>query len=140
LTKENFDIDCQIDFWVDGYKDKDFKKVLAIEPGDRLVYYVKGLGFGAICVARSRVFIDWKPIGWKGDIYPCRFERRCELFLPKEKILKVKDILPKLSFVPSRLKDSKYWGVAFRGSLRPIPAEDFRVIYAEMKRRAEKDG
>lgn len=138
LSEENFEIGKKIDFSIDGYKEREFKKVLEVEPGDKFVYYVKGWGFGAICVAKTRIFIDFKRI-WKDDIYPCRFERECQLYLPKEKMLKAKEIISKLSFVSEKLKKSRYWGLAFRGSLRQIPYEDFALIEQEMKRKAEED-
>jgi len=128
--------DLEIDFWVAGYREKDLKAVLQVEPGDRLIYYVKDLkGFTAICVARSRCFIDWKPI-WPGDIYPCRFERRCELVLPPGKVLPAREIVPRLSFVPPELKNPRFWGLTFRRSLSQIPEEDFKLIETEMRRLA----
>lgn len=136
ISQEMWWTDLEIDLWVAGYCESDLKAVLQIEPGDRLVYYVKGLkGFTAICVARSRCFIDWKQI-WPGDTYPCRFERRCEVLLPPGKVLPAKDLVPRLSFISPKLRNSRFWGLAFRRNLFQIPEEDFRLIEIEMKRLA----
>ncbi len=127
---ERFELDMGNDFALDGYQEEDFERAIRVEPGDRIVYYIQGWGaFGAVCVARSRVFVEWRPI-WPDRVRPLRFERRPEIVLSREKALPVGVVLPHLSFVPGKLRLN-------REGLREIPREDFELIEQEMKKRAE---
>ena len=141
---ERFELDMANDFALDGYKEEDFERAIRVEPGDRVVYFVQGWqAFAAVCVARSRVFVDWRQI-WQDSIRPLRFERRPEIVLPKEKALPTGVVLAHLSFVPAKDKVSGGSGHIFREGLREIHREDFELIEREMRRVAktgdEKDG
>jgi hypothetical protein len=134
---ERFELDMGNDFALDGYQEQDFERAIRVEPGDRIVYYIQGWqAFGAVCVARSRVFVEWRPI-WPDKIRPLRFERRPELVLPKEKALPLGLVLPRLSFALGKPKLAHTRGPLFREGLREIPGEDFELIEQEMKKRAE---
>ena len=129
-------MDMGNDFALDGYTEEDFESAIRVAPGDRIIYYIEGWrAFAAICVARSRVFVEWRPI-WPDKVRPLRFERRPELVLPKDKALPVWAVLPRLSFVPGKPKQSHSWGPLFREGLREISTEDFELLEQEMKKQA----
>ena len=141
---ERFELDMGNDFALDGYLEEDFERAIRVEPGDKVVYYVQGWqAFGAVCVARSRVFVDWRQI-WPDSVRPLRFERRPEIVLTKEKALPAGGVLAHLSFVPAKDKVSGGTGHIFREGLREIPREDFELIERQMRRVVkagdEKDG
>ena len=143
---ERFELDMGNDFALDGYQEEDLERAIRMEAGDRIVYYIRGWeAFGVICVARSRVFVEWRPI-WPDKVRPLRFERRAELVLPREKALPVGVVLSHLSFVPGKLKQGHAWGHLFREGLREIPKVDFELIERAMRhlakgeRAGEKDG
>lgn len=143
-SPERFELDMRNDFALDGYQEEDFERAIRVEAGDRIVYCIKEWwAFGAVCVARSRVFVDWRQI-WPDSVRPLRFERHAEIVLPKSKALPVGIVLPHLSFIPAKLKLSRAWGHIFREGLREIPEADFELIEREMRRAAkapgEKDG
>ena len=134
---ERFELDMANDFALDGYQEEDLEMAIRVERGDRIVYYIQGWrAFGAVCVARCRVFLEWRPI-WPDRVRPLRFERRPELVLPKDKALPLWAVLPRLSFVPGKPKQGHAWGPLFREGLREIPREDFELIEQEMKKRTE---
>ena len=136
-SPERFEMDIGNEFALDGYQEEDLERAIRVEAGDRIIYYIRGWeAFGAVCVARSRVFVEWRPI-WPDEVRPLRFERRPEIVLPKEKALPVGAVLPHLSFVPGKLKQSHARGHLFREGLREIPREDFELIEREMKKWAE---
>jgi hypothetical protein len=143
-SPESFELDIGNEFALDGYQEEDLERAIRIEPGDRIIYYIRGWeAFGAICVARSRVFVEWRPI-WPDNVRPVRFERRPELVLPREKALPAGAVSPHLSFVPGKLRHGHAGDRLFREGLREIPREDFELIEREMRRVAkapgEKDG
>lgn len=134
-TPEKFQVDRGNDFAVEGFREREFRRVLRVEPGDRLVHYIKRLGlFGAIGEVRGRVYIAWNPI-WPDDTYPCRFEHRPLLVLPAEKMLPAEAVLPRLGFLNPHHQDPL--SRSLRCDLKEIPQEDFEIIEQEMRRRAE---
>ncbi|MEK7281459.1 MAG: hypothetical protein AAB037_03805 [Chloroflexota bacterium] len=137
ISLQNFEIDRANDFYIAGFEERHLKKVIQVEAGDRFAYYVKGKGFGLVCTILDRCYLSWKPI-WQGGIFPCRFERHCELVMPSGKFLHPRSILSQLSFVPPYLKSGNRWGLAFHSNLRLITESDFQVIEDEMRRLAPR--
>ena len=131
-----FEVDQANEFFLDGYQEDDLETAIRLEPGDRIIYYIQSWeAFGAICVARSRVFIAWRPI-WPGQVRPVRFERRPELVLPRERMLEASQVAPHLSFLRQKGRGPGRWDALLQESLREIPKKDFELLEGEMKKRA----
>ena len=141
LSPANFKIQCEIEFSIAGFGERDFKRVLQVEEGDRFVFYVRRWrSFGAIATTVSRCFLKWQPEIWRGGAYPCRFELRPELVLPRAKMLQAARVVDNLSFVPARLRDGPYWTSVLRSGLREIERQDYELIEREMRRIAGASG
>lgn len=135
-SPENFDIDRQHDFQVEGFKKRIRKTVEQVLAGDKLVIYVNRLQrIGAIITATSGFYYDDKNKIWteEDEIWPCRFKAQPELVLAEDELLDVKKLVPLLSFITPKQKATN-WGLAFQGSLRRIPEEDFNLIESEMRK------
>ena len=129
-----FQADEQHEFAVDGYREKEFERVLRVEPGDRLVYYIKRLElFAALAEARGRCYVDWSRL-WPDDTYPVRFERRPLLVLSKAQMVPARPLVARLSLTRPRGGGTPSLGQLLRCDLRPIPQSDFELIEREMRR------
>jgi predicted RNA-binding protein len=138
-SPENFEIDRKTNFPVTGYKERLRKLVGKVQPGDRLVYYLTKLHkFGAICTVTSPSYVD-RTTRWseRDELWPCRLDTKPDLVLPKDKMLHVTNLVPSLSFVTEKQRETK-WGTAFMGSLKNIPQQDFELIEREMRKRLEE--
>lgn len=132
----NFEIDRKANFPFTGYKERLKKLCSRVEVGDKLVYYItKAHAFGAICTVTSRPYINPTPHWSETDEkWPCRLNVRPELILPQDRMLDVMPLVPSLSFITQKQRQSGKWGTAFMGSLKPIPVQDFELIEREMKK------
>ena len=138
-TPKRFESDMANDFAIDGYEEEDFEAAIRVEPGDRIACYVLGWdAFAAICVARSRVFVDWRQI-WPDAVCPLRFERHAEIALPRDRALPGAALLPQLGLAGVKAKHGQRAGHALRESLREIAREDFEVIERAMRRAAGEE-
>ncbi|HEY81668.1 MAG TPA: EVE domain-containing protein [Dehalococcoidia bacterium] len=136
-TPENFEIDRQNNFAIQGFHRRIRRLVEKVKPGDKFVIYVTRLQkIGAICVATSPPYFDDKNKIWseEDEIWPYRFETHPLLTLSEEELLDVKKIVSSLSFITAKQKATN-WGLAFHQSLRTIPEEDFDLIESEMRKR-----
>jgi predicted RNA-binding protein len=135
-SPENFDIDRQNKFFTEGFKNRIRRTVEQVQPGDKFVIYINRVQrVGAIVEATSHFYYDDKNRIWieSDEIWPCRFRTQPVLVLPEDELLDVKKLVPSLSFVTPRQK-ATIWGLAFQGSLRTIPEEDFNLIESEMRK------
>jgi len=135
-SPENFEIDRQDNFSTEGFKNRIRRTVEQIQPGDKFVIYINRLQrIGAIVVATSGFYYDDRNKIWIEDdeIWPCRFKTQPELVLAEDELLDVKKVVPLLSFITPKQKTTT-WGLAFQGSLRTIPEEDFSLIESEVRK------
>ncbi|MEK7580773.1 MAG: EVE domain-containing protein [Patescibacteria group bacterium] len=103
---------------------------LAVEPGDKVVFYLTKIGkFGGTAEfttrARnesSKIFTEEKP----GEVHPWRFDVKFEKkldeadYVPSEKF---KDKLVYLKKWPA-----KYWKLGFQGNVHEIGRDDFETL------------
>lgn len=132
----NFEVSKQNGFTVEGFKERIKKLVQRVQPGDRFLYYINKLQkIGAISEATSGYYYDNKTKIWieEDEIWPCRFTVKPYLVLPEEEFVDVKKLVDKLSFITDKQREVN-WGLAFRGSLRAIPKEDYDLFESEMKK------
>lgn len=135
-SSENFEVDRQNNFTVQGFNNRIRKLVEQVKPGDKFATYISGLQrIGAICESTSGFYYDDKNKIWIEDdeMWPCRFKTRLEVVLDEEELLDVKKLVPSLSFITPKQKATR-WGLAFHQSLRIIPEEDFELIESEMRK------
>jgi len=135
-SPENFEIDRQNNFKMQGFKNRVRKTVEQVQPGDKFAIYInRSQRLGAIVMATSDPYYDDRSKVWIEDdeVWPCRFKTQPELVLSEDELLDVKKLVPLLSFITPKQK-ATIWGLAFQGSLRRIPEEDFDLIESEMRK------
>jgi len=131
----NFERDRETNFPFTGYKERIRRLCHKVEIGDKLLYYIiKIHKFGAICTFTSQSYIDRTP-HWDDpdEDWPVRLNLSPDLVLPEDKMLDVVPLVPSLSFITQKQRQSGKWGAAFMGSLKNIPQQDFEVIEAKMR-------
>lgn len=136
ISPDNFEISRSKHFAIIGYKKRIMRHCSKITHGDKLIFYICGIKkFGAICNVTSSLYIDETPYWLDPDeIWPCRIKIKPEIVLPKEKMLDILCLIPSLSFIPQKLKQSGNWGIAIRQSPRKISQSDYDLIEHEMKK------
>jgi predicted RNA-binding protein len=135
-SPENFEVDRQNNFAVEGFRDRNRRTIEQVKVGDKFAIYIRQLQrIGAIVTATSGFYYDDTDRIWTeaDEIWPCRFKTQPELVLAEDELLDVKKLVRSLSFVTAKQKATK-WGLAFQGSLRRIPEEDFNLIESEMRK------
>jgi len=135
-SPENFEIDRQINFAVQGFSNRFRKLIGQVKLGDKFVIYINRLQkIGAICEATSGLYYDNKNRIWTEDVevWPCRFKTRPGLVLNDDELLDIKKLISSLSFITPKQRATT-WGLAFHYSLRTIPKEDFELIESEMRK------
>lgn len=132
----NFERDREtINFTVQGLKDKHIKTVQKWKPGDRIIYYINKIGkFGAIAEIVSGYYRDTSKIWTEEDeLWPSRAKSKPIIVLEKDEFLDVRRYVDKLSFIKDKFSPD-HWGLAFQGSVREIPEEDYQFIESEMRK------
>lgn len=116
-------------------KDSHKRIVQGWEPGDRIVYYINKIGrFGAIAEITSGYYRDTTKIWTEEDeFWPSRAKSKPLIVLEKDEFLDVRRYIEKLSFIRDKYS-SEHWGLAFQGSVREIPEEDYKFIESEMRK------
>jgi hypothetical protein len=137
VTHERFLADQEYEFAVDGYQESEFNRALRVGPGDRFVYYIKGLElFAALAEARGRCYLDWTRL-WPDGSYPVRFERRPLLVLSRAQMVAARPLISRLSLAQERSGDSFSLSQLLRFDLREIPRADYELIEREMRHLGE---
>ena len=98
-----------------------------------MVIYVHSISrFGAIVEITSGYYhSEEKHWVEEDEKWPARADTKPIIVLEREQMLDVRKLLSQLSFIP---KSKRAWGMAFHGSIRSIPEEDFKLIESEMKK------
>ena len=112
-----------------------------MQPGDRVVYYVKGTGgFGAITRITTRyrrsLHYDSAP-RWKGEEHrwPCRVPSQPEIVLRGDRMVSAAELAPRLSFIKNKDK----WWLSLWGRPKEIAQEDYKAVEAEMNEARKKE-
>jgi len=141
LSRRNFEVNRQMGFAVNGFKERYRKLVGRVRPQDRIVFYISGIRkFGGTATVTSSSFLDKTQRIWTeaDELWPCRFKERPDFVLDQDDFVDVEKLVPHLSFITERQKKTS-WGLAFHQSLRPIAKEDFELIESEI-RKASQEG
>lgn len=135
-SPENFEIDRKKSgFTVQGLKDKHKKTVQKWKSGDRIIYYINKISkFGAIAEIISGYYRDETKIWTENDeLWPSRAKSKPIIILEKDEFMDVRKYVDKLSFIKDKFSP-EFWGLAFQGSVREIPEEDYQFIESEMRK------
>lgn len=117
-------------FTVQGVKERHRRRAERIAPGDRVCWYLVGIGgFVATATVTSPAFEDRRPI-WistgRPDPYPWRFR------IARDIVRRPKDAIPAASLAErlafTRKWPRAHWRLAFQGNLHEIGRRDFGVI------------
>src|SRR5438874_9352578 len=100
---------------VSGFRERNWKIVQRIQPGDYLLCYLVGMHrWIGVLEVTSDPFQDVTPI-WKDDVYPCRVGVKVLVGLTAETAVPIKELADRLSIF-SRHTDPRSWGVYLQRS------------------------
>jgi hypothetical protein len=126
-SPENFAATREHGFRLVGMKERRRRQAMAMEPGDRIVFYLTRVArFGASVRITSELFEDRTPV-WPGkpgrpDPYPWRFETEPEVVLDEEDWVPAGALKDELEHV--RKWPAEHWTLAFQGQVRMISSTD----------------
>lgn len=129
---ENFEIDRQHGFRLTGFRARNAPTVKKFKKGDKMVIYIHSISrFGAIVEITSDYYhSEQKHWVDEDEMWPARADTKPIIVLEREQFLDVRKLIPSLSFVPK----GRAWGMAFHGSIRSMPEDDFKLIESEMRK------
>jgi hypothetical protein len=117
-------------FAVQGVKARHRRRAERIAPGDRVCWYLTGVGgFVATATVTSAMFEDSRPI-WvstgRPDPYPWRFRIERGVVRDTGDSIPAAALVDRLAF--TRRWPRAHWRLAFQGNLHEIGRRDFGVI------------
>jgi hypothetical protein len=112
---------------VSGFRDRRWKTVQSIKPGDFFLCYLTGLSrFIGLLEVVSEPFRDESKI-WKDESFPCRVRVRASIALTPETAVPVQELRGQLSIFAD-LKSPNAWTGHFRGSPARWRAQDALAV------------
>jgi hypothetical protein len=135
-SPENFAATRERGFTVIGMKERRRAMAEQMSPGDRIVFYLTGIGmFGGSIRLTSDMFEDRTPV-WPGkpgkpDPYPWRFDSEPEVVLEEDEWVPAEELKDQLEHVAKW--PSEHWKLAFQGQLRVVSEHDARVLLDAMQ-------
>lgn len=135
-SPDNFAATGERDFGVQGFKSRHRRKAEAMEPGDKLMYYLTGVkSFAATAEVSGQFFEDhdriWTSQGKPKEDYPWRVPIRPEVIVDEEAWVPAESLLDELQWVQRWPRE--HWHLAFQGNLREVGEEDYRAIREALK-------
>jgi hypothetical protein len=129
-TAENYGRTRARRFTVQGVKARHRRRAELIAPGDRVCWYLVGIGgFVATATVTSPAFEDRRPI-WvstgRPDPYPWRFRIARGVARRPDDTIPAASLVDRLAF--TRKWPRAHWRLAFQGNLHEIGRRDFAVI------------
>jgi hypothetical protein len=117
-------------------KERRRRQALEMEPGDRIVFYLTGIGrFAGSVVITSEMFEDrtkvWPGKPGKPDPYPWRFETEPEVILEDDRFVPAESVRDELEHI--RKWPAEHWKLAFQGQLRPVSDADADVLMDRLR-------
>ena len=129
-SPDNFRKTREHGFTIQGLKSRHRRRVEAMRPGDRLLYYVTGrMGFAATVTVASPMYEDHTPI-WRSarreEDYPWRVHIRLDMVLDDADWVPAKELAYRLDYV--RKWPPEHWTLAFQGHIHMLNRNDFAII------------
>lgn len=117
---------------VSGFREKRWRSVQSMKPGDILLCYLTGLSrfVGALEVT-GIPFKDTNPI-WGEDVFPSRIPVRVVISLPPEHAVPIISLRDQLSYFQN-MKSPHSWSGHFRGSPTEEKAQDAAVVLSALE-------
>jgi hypothetical protein len=114
---------------VSGFRERRWKTVQKIKPGDYLLCYLTGLSrwIGVLEVV-SPPFMD-KTRRWEDDVFPCRVRTQLIVGLAADHAVPIIEIKDQLSIF-EHLKNPNAWTASLRGSPSKWSTSDGQAVYA----------
>ena len=135
-SADNFAATRERGFRLIGMKERRRNQALAMEPGDRIVFYLTQVGrFAGTARIAGALFEDRTPV-WPGkpgspDIYPWRFETEPEVVLDEAEWVPAETLKDDLEHV--RKWPPEHWRLAFQGQLRTVSDADAEVLLGRLR-------
>jgi hypothetical protein len=130
-SPENFAATRERGFRLIGMKERRRNQALAMEPGDRIVFYLTQVGrFAGSAMIAGEMFEDRTPV-WPGkpgnpDPYPWRFPTEPEVVLGDDEWVPAEELKEHLEHV--RKWPAEHWRLAFQGQLRTVSDTDAELL------------
>jgi predicted RNA-binding protein len=142
-SEDNFRIAEARGWDVFGFKSTRRSQVARMKPGDRIVFYLKGLmAFSGIAEVMSEYFEDHERVFTSpkkpAEDYPFRVRVKPVIVLTPEQYIDVREVGPTLEF--TRKWPPEHWRLAFQGALHEIPEGDFERIQGLMAESSANSG
>ena len=140
-TEENFRITQARGFTIQGVTRRQQRKARRMQPGDRILYYLKDArAFAGTATITSEYReehnVIWNSVKAEED-YPFRVDIKPEVTLKDEQWVDAKQLAPTLEYV--RKWPPEIWTLAFQEEMNLLSQRDFRLIESEMRKLVEKD-
>jgi hypothetical protein len=135
-SPENFAATRERGFRLIGMKERRRNQALAMEPGDRIVFYLTQVGrFAASARIAGALFEDRTPV-WPGkpgnpDAYPWRFPTEPEVVLDEADWVAAEGLKEDLEHV--RKWPAEHWRLAFQGQLRTVSDADAEMLLDRLR-------
>jgi predicted RNA-binding protein len=151
-TYDNFSLTCQLLFRrdalsrynlkvpVQGFSERYRRILQKVQPGDFILYYIRGMrAFAGTVVISSTCFEDHSVI-WKsyreGEVFPIRVAIKPRVVLKPDSFILAKDIAYRLDMTKGYPPED--WHLAFIEDLKEMPETDFKLIDTELQRIRDK--
>lgn len=134
-SPENHAATAALGFTVIGLKERNRRRALEIEPGDRIVLYAtRVMAFAGSIRVEGEMYEErekvWPGKPGKADAYPWRFPSSPEIVLDES------DWIPAQAFVDQLEHIGKWprehWKLAFQGQIRPVCDRDGELLTHRM--------
>jgi len=135
-SPENLAATREHGFRVIGMKERRRRQALAMAPGDRIVFYLTGIGqFAGSVRITSEMFEDrakvWPGKPGKADAYPWRFETEAEVILDEPDYVPAEGVKDDLEHI--RKWPAEHWKLAFQGQLRTVSEADADLLMDRLR-------
>ncbi|MBI4336897.1 MAG: EVE domain-containing protein [Chloroflexi bacterium] len=140
VSPANFEATKRLGLTVQGFGARHRRKVQRMQPGDRLVYYLKGKRvFAAAATVASSAFEDatpvWEPEGAETE-FRHRVQLRPDVVLSDGDALDARQIGPRMDY--TRRWPPERWHLALQGELHLLSRADYELLVNEMRRSGER--
>lgn len=136
LTPENWETTKRLGVAAQGFTTKQRRKVERMEPGDRLLFYVKEKRvFAATATIRSQMYEERSRV-WTGatpnEVFPHRVQITSDAVMPPGKELDAALIAPRMEYL--KRWPIEQWPLGLQAELHILPRKDLELIEGEMLR------
>ncbi|MBM3946283.1 MAG: EVE domain-containing protein [SAR202 cluster bacterium] len=136
IAPENWDATRRTGVTAQGFTTKQRRKVERMEPGDRLLFYLKDKRvFAATATVRSKMYEERARI-WTGstpnEVFPHRVQITSDAVMPPGRELDAGLIAPRMEYL--KRWPMEMWPMGLQGELHILPRKDLELIEGEMLR------